>query len=1095
MARHPELRSTMASAEDLAFVRARAESSAACFAAACERYANRVCFSSAHGELTYGVLWQRVTGIVAGWASAGLVTPGTRVGLCGSAGADWVIADLACLVAGAVSVPLAVNLPPDELRALVEHAHLTAIVAGSAQLPLIARALAASAVRPKLVLLDGDAGEPVEGVDVVSTLHELAAAGAGASVQLPRAEHDRLVTVMYTSGSTSRPKGVMLSEQRWRSQLHTALTWPSFPFLMIGYMPPSSLAGRRLVLEAMMHGGRTHFATGALPFDDLPIARPTLVPFIPRLSGMIHQMFLSKVAARFGGAVAPDTALDDPRGREVADELGATLLGDRLCLIRIGSAGTAPNIVEFLDRCFGVAVSNGYGSTECGSVTLDGHALPHIDYKLVEVPELEYSPNDRPYPRGELLVRSPENTLGYLDDPETTAALFDADGFVHTGDIVEERGPRQIAVIDRRTSVTKLAQGQFVATSRLEELYAAGSALIEQIYLYANSRHAYLLAVIVPSTELRELGDDELRRKLREEIDRIARAAGRRTHEVPRDFLIEREPFTQRNELLTESGKQATRRLRERFGVRLDALHDAIEARQLAGREALTGTVEDKLRAALGIALGLTAADIAAAPAGVSFTGFGGDSISALRFCTLVQEALGAEVSAGSVLDPSASLTAIVARIAARLGHSAGVSYVEVHGEGTEVRASDLDRLVPTEPPAGGAAASPPRSVLLTGATGFLGRFLLDELAARGARVVCLVRGERDAAARDRLRAQLTEGGGELGVRLAGSVDDGRIEVLAGDMSAPGLGLARDAYTALGDRIDAIVHNGALVNHAMSYRHLFEPNLLGTVEVARLAARRPGIAIHFVSSIAVATRPAAPVGETETARALWTTRPIGGGDEDHAVGYATSKWAGEVVLEAVHQRHGVPVKIFRCSNLAPHADHIGHLNWADNTNRLLFTLLATGVAPDTFYRGTGGRYDLLPVGVVAAAIAASALAGTTGFAIRHVSNDELAPVSLDTLAGWLASSGVALRRVPYATWAAELPALLERLPTVDRAHSVAATLGRWQRPLDPERRGAIGTAAYRRDVRELVGRELAPVDEALVHRWARALTATLATRP
>ena len=91
--------------------------------------------------------------------------------------------------------------------------------------------------------------------------------------------------------------------------------------------------------------------------------------------------------------------------------------------------------------------------------------------------------------------------------------------------------------------MTKLAQGQFVATAQLEQLYATQSPLIDQIFLYANARHAALLAVVVTAAE---------RGQIRQELERIARAAGRPAHEIPRDFVIEREPFSVANELLTE---------------------------------------------------------------------------------------------------------------------------------------------------------------------------------------------------------------------------------------------------------------------------------------------------------------------------------------------------------------------------------------------------------------------------------------------------------------------------------------------------------------------------------------------------------------
>lgn len=1063
--RHPELREVMSSESGLAFVRDRSSSSIHAIAATCERHADRTCFVDRAGPVAYREIWHRVTALAGAWTRERIAGRDDRVGICGAPGIDWVVADLACLYTGAVSVPLAINLPPAELRALIEHARLTTVVCGAAQLTQLAEIHGCRII----VMRNNDADRDVAVPPGAITLDALVAAGAPASA-MARKRGDDLVTIMYTSGSTSRPKGVMLSERRSLATLVTALDWPPFPHVMIGYLPHSQIAGRRFVFDVMLHGGITHFAAEALPFAAIPTARPTMMPMLPRVSGMLYQQFKSELVTRFGPETDPAIAIDDERGRSVMADMHSTTLGDRLCLIRVGSASTAPNIITFLERCFGVAVANGYGTTETSSVTCNEVLFPHIEYKLADVPELGYATTDRPFPRGELLVRSPENTLGYLDDPAATAELFDREGYVKTGDVVEDRGNRRLVWIDRRSSVTKLAQGQFIATTRLEEMYATGSPVIDQIYLYVNPRHAFLLAVIVPSRDALGHGE-QLRRILREELDRIARATGRRSHEVPRDFVIA-EPFTQANELLTESGKQNQRRLRERFSARLDELHAAIEARELA----TDGTAG--VRGVLAIALGLPVADLDAAPPGIGFVGFGGDSISALRFSTLVKEAFGVAISVGSVLDPSASLAAIIARVEGLIGRDQReLAFEDVHGPGSSVRASELDAIVP-DGPATGTAAREPAVVLLTGASGFLGQVLMFELARRG-QVICLVRGADDRAARERLRSTA---GDRLGAELDQLMASGRVRVRAGDLLAPQLGLSARDHEALADSIDAIVHGGALVNHALSYAQLFDPNVRGTLEIMRLALRRRA-PITFVSSIGVASRrePGAIVDETELARALWPERPLGGGPDDHGVGYVTSKWAGEVLLEQLHARHGIAATIIRCSNLAPDLGYPGHLNWADTTNRLLYSILATRLAPHSFYApgDAPARYDLLPVGTVARSIAAAACRHTTGLATYHASCGTESALSLDRLVDWIESAGIALTRLPHATWFAAFREQVEQLPA---ARSAQIMLSRWQTLLLRDRFAHVSTTRYRK-----LDETSSTVDEQLVHQWISVL--------
>src|SRR6185312_4131401 len=116
-----------------------------------------------------------------------------------------------------------------------------------------------------------------------------------------------------------------------------------------------------------------------------------------------------------------------------------------------------------------------YGATEAGPVLANGQVErpPVIDYKLVDVPELGYFRTDRPYPRGELLVKADTTTPGYYKRPELTAAMFDADGYYRTGDVMAEIQPDHLVYVDRRHNVLTLANGEFVATTSLEGVYRA----------------------------------------------------------------------------------------------------------------------------------------------------------------------------------------------------------------------------------------------------------------------------------------------------------------------------------------------------------------------------------------------------------------------------------------------------------------------------------------------------------------------------------------------------------------------------------------------------------------------------------------------
>jgi fatty acid CoA ligase FadD9 len=276
---------------------------------------------------------------------------------------------------------------------------------------------------------------------------------------------------------------------------------------------------------------------------------------VPAVSSLAHQHFLAERRRR------PEA--------DVMREMRAGFLGDRLRYLMTGGAPTAPEVQAFLAECFAVPVMRGYAATETGMLTFNDEVAGNVlAFRLADAPELGYRTDDRPHPRGELLVKCKAAVSGYLDDEAATAALFDPDGYIRTGDVVEQRGPDLLVWIDRRPDVVKLAHGEHVALARLEAVYAAGTPLVRQIFLHGR---AHLVAIVVPGEGGHSAGAIDL------ELRRVAAAAKLRSVEVPRAVALADEPFTVANGLLTESGKPARPRLAERYRERIAALHASLE--------------------------------------------------------------------------------------------------------------------------------------------------------------------------------------------------------------------------------------------------------------------------------------------------------------------------------------------------------------------------------------------------------------------------------------------------------------------------------------------------------------------------------------
>lgn len=1079
--------------------------------------------------ISYATAWRRTvelaTGLVRDRRTA--LRPGEVAGIIGFGSVDYVLADLACLYAGVASAVLQMSMPAEDLTHIINEGRFAGIICTREGLAGLLAVLPSCRTVRSVVVMDLHEGADRETADLervrasaalpVLTLAETEAqgrAGAPLAPWLPARGTDPLATLMYTSGSTGFPKGALLTQSLWRShwQLRALAQVARFPSINLNFYPLSHAMGRNTVLRTLMLGGVTHFTLASdmsTLFEDIRLVRPTFLNLVPRISEMIHQAWLGERQR------LELTGLARLAAEERLRPAWRGFLGDRLCAAVIGSAPTAPEITHWLGDCFEIPVYDGYGSTEAGILSVDGVInRPTVsDYRLVEVPELGYRLSDQPFPRGELVVKTRQCIPGFFQNEAATRALYDDEGFLRTGDIVEQRGPDRIAWVDRKNNVVKLAQGEYVTLWRLETLFSAGSPLLDQVYLYANSQRAHLLAVVVPDWSVVHQRLDrtdpapaEVRQLLRGEFSRIAGAAGLRPYEVPRDLLVEPERWTRENGLLTGVNKPARPQLKQRYGEHLEALYRQLEDRQ----QGLAAPGEDaglplaaRVRRAAAAVLGVPDLDLASG----SFKDLGGDSISALTLALRLEELCGEPVPAAALLNPGNTLLALVRRLEARRGPDTLPSFSAIHGkDATVIRGGDLTLARLLDPAclagAGTVAAQPlgpVRTVLLTGANGFLGHVLclewLERMAQTGGRVVALVRATDDQAAAKRLEAAYQTGDARLPQRLA-AMAAGRLVVLAGDLAAPRLGLATEVYESLAEEVDLIVHSGALVNHLYSYEQLFEPNVLGTAQLIRLALHRHRKRFDYVSSIGVLAGAlgSGKVLEQTGVDALQSAWPVTGG---YAHGYATSKWAGEVLLKELHQRFGAPVRVFRPSMILPDRRYRGQANLPDMLSRLLVSVVSTGLAPRCFYAGDSGaraHYDGLPVDFIAAAMVLMSSAGRESCATYQVSNAHWDDgISLDTLIDWVATAGYPIERIAdHAAWFSAFSDRLRQLPVKQRQHSSLPILKQWAEPSLGRESERVDASRFGREVRRLMpcGEASIPhLSEAFVHKYLADLRA------
>jgi glutamate racemase len=408
--------------------------------------------------------------------------------------------------------------------------------------------------------------------------------------------------------------------------------------------------------------------------------------------------------------------------------------------------------------------------------------------------------------------------------------------------------------------------------------------------------------------------------------------------------------------------------------------------------------LEETLCAAFAEVLGLPTVGV-----DVGFFDLGGDSISSVRLVNRIGELLGVELPVRLVFEWQT-----VAELAP------AVEEIQQSGRQT-TDTVDLAAEVVLDPAVTASAALPadparsvvPRNVLLTGATGFLGAFLLRELLDRtDATVHCLVRAATAQEAQARLRRALE------GHRLWDEALRARIVALPGDLEAPLLGLSPETFDQLGREIDVIHHNGARVNLVAPYARLKAANVLGTQEILRLAAAHRVKPVHYVSTGSVV------LAADGNPRVVAEDRKLAAGSVMNN-GYARSKWVAEGLLELAAAR-GIPVSVHRPGRVSGHTG-TGAGGTDDAFWHFIRASVEIGAVPDPADAGSWGtEVDLVPVDYVAGALVHLASRPEAIGHTHHLVMPRTTPIVavIDALRAF----GYRLDTVPAAEWLRRLEA-------------------------------------------------------------------------
>ncbi|HEY2386868.1 MAG TPA: long-chain fatty acid--CoA ligase [Candidatus Binatia bacterium] len=490
----------------------------------------RVKRDGAWHDTSWSDVAERIHETAAGLVDLG-IEPGQKVAILSSTRPEWVEADLAIYACAGVSVPIYQSNLPHECGYILSNSESrVCFVENAKQLKKIREVqrdgfeLDGSQCRVEvdhILLMDG---EP-DGPDVV-TLNALRERGRAARerlnermrARLASVGRDDLATIVYTSGTTGPPKGVMQTHGNHLASVEAVGTVDlaredEVAFL---FLPLAHSFARMLEYYGLWAGTVTAFATSVdAVAQEIAEVKPHLIPSVPRIFEKIYARIIgTRDAANAVRQTLFDWAIGVGRERSLAEQerqpvpllvQAQALVADTLVLSRIrevlggrvrmmvsGGAPLAREIMEFFHAA-GILIIEGYGLTETTPI-LTVNRPDHFKFGTVG-PAID-GVTLRIAADGEILAKGPNIAQGYYKRAEATAETWDADGWFHTGDIGEVDGDGFLRITDRKKDLIKTSGGKYVAPQNIENLLKTQLHISQAVVIGDNRKYCVALITL-----------------------------------------------------------------------------------------------------------------------------------------------------------------------------------------------------------------------------------------------------------------------------------------------------------------------------------------------------------------------------------------------------------------------------------------------------------------------------------------------------------------------------------------------------------------------------------------------------------------------
>jgi long-chain acyl-CoA synthetase len=550
-------------------------------------------------DVTYGEVYEVVRAAAAGLRALGL-NGGEKVAILAENSIEWAFADFACLCAGVLDVPIYSTLTVPQVAYILENSGVQLIFVSDVEQAEKSLEACRQIGRELRIVMFDPKESPPEGVLVWRDFLEHGRNAVADGDQPFRAialepKPEDVATILYTSGTTGDPKGVILTHNNLSTNVRAGklVLPPVSAEIALVFLPLSHVLQRMVSFLHFSSGVTQVFAHSMYTVaEDLKVVRPNIAVSVPRLyekvfNTIMEAQGIKKVLVRWarevGGAWADaKLAGEVPSGplrlayavmnflvfRKIREAMGG-----RVRYFVSGGAPLSPEINRFFYSA-GIQIYEGYGLTETSPVTnmntpeylkigTVGKPLPGTEIRIGE--------------NGEILVRGPQVMRGYYELPEATAEALDADGWFHTGDVGEIDADGFLKITDRIKDIIVTAGGKNVAPQPIENRLKADEFIEQAVML--GDRESYCVLLVVPSFPNLEAwaGKNGINapdpaallasKPVQEQMERrvMARLEDLAPHETPKKIGLITDPFTVEDGTLTPTQKVKRRAVEARY--------------------------------------------------------------------------------------------------------------------------------------------------------------------------------------------------------------------------------------------------------------------------------------------------------------------------------------------------------------------------------------------------------------------------------------------------------------------------------------------------------------------------------------------------